>query len=123
VSRPTVEDLLGQHPGEPTRPVAGRVFEARQIAQLRGVRSNAELPVNRLDEVAPLAPGATTLLEDALRSGRLSARGLHRIRRVARTIADLQGAPHELSAAHVAMALSLRVDGPLVSPTSRALAG
>jgi magnesium chelatase family protein len=123
VSRPTVEDLLGQHPGESTRAVAARVVEARDLARLRGIRSNAELPVSRLDEVAPLAPGATTLLEGALRSGRLSARGLHRIRRVARTIADLQDAPHELSAAHVAMALSLRVDGPLVSPTPRALAG
>jgi magnesium chelatase family protein len=73
--------------------------------------------------VAPLATGATNHLEDALRSGRLSARGLHRVRRVARTVADLQGAPLEVSAGHVAMALNLRVDGPLVSPASRAMAG
>jgi magnesium chelatase family protein len=123
VSRPTVEDLLGQHPGEPTRAVAARVLEARQLAGLRGVRTNAHLPVDRLDEGAPLAEGATSLLEEALRTGRLSARGLHRVRRVARTVADLQGAPHELTASHVAMALSLRVDSPLVSPGTRALAG
>jgi magnesium chelatase family protein len=123
VSRPTVEDLLGHHPGEPTSAVAARVRDARRLAADRGVRSNAELPVDRLDVVAPLAAGATNLLEDALRSGRLSARGLHRVRRVARTVADLQGAPLEVSAGHVAMALNLRVDGPLVSPTSRAMAG
>jgi magnesium chelatase family protein len=99
------------------------VLEVRDLAVCRGVRCNAELPADRLDEVAPLAPGATRLLEDALRAGRLSARGLHRVWRVARTIADLQGAPHELSAAAVAMALNLRVDGPSVSPSARALAG
>jgi magnesium chelatase family protein len=123
VGRPTVEDLLGQHPGEPSRAVAARVLAAREIAAVRGVGANAELPARRLDDVAPLAPEAGRLLEDALRTGRLSARGLHRVRRVARTIADLQGAPAELTAAHVAMALNLRVDGPAVSPTDRALAG
>jgi magnesium chelatase family protein len=123
VGRPTVEDLLGQHPGEPSRAVAARVLAAREIAAVRGVGANAELPARRLDDVAPLAPEAGRLLEDALRTGRLSARGLHRVRRVARTIADLQGAPAELTAAHVAMALNLRVDGPAVSPTNRALAG
>jgi magnesium chelatase family protein len=123
VGRPTVEDLLSQQPGESSSSVAARVLEARDLAVLRGVRCNAELPVARLDEVAPLAPEAATLLEEALRSGRLSARGLHRVRRVARTIADLQGAPDQVGAAHVAMALSLRVDGPLVAPSSQALAG
>jgi magnesium chelatase family protein len=123
VARPTVADLLGHARGEPSAAVAARVVEARDIALLRGVRTNAELPVSRLDEVAPLADGATALLEEALRSGRLSARGLHRVRRVARTIADLQGAPHEVSTAHVAMALSLRVDAPGVTPATRALAG
>jgi magnesium chelatase family protein len=123
VGRPTVEDLMGQHPGEPSRAVAARVLEARHIAAGRGFGTNAGLPVPLLDDVAPLAPDAATLLEDALRTGRLSARGLHRVRRVARTIADLQGAPHELSAAHVAMALSLRVDGPSVSPMAGRMAG
>jgi magnesium chelatase family protein len=123
VSRPTVEDLLGHDRGEPSATVAARVIEARALAALRGVRTNAELPAHRLDEVAPLSQGATRLLEDALRSGRLSARGLHRVRRVARTVADLQGAPHELSTAHVAIALGLRVDAPGTSPVAQAVAG
>jgi magnesium chelatase family protein len=123
VNRPTVEDLLGHEPGEASAPVAERVREAREIAHERGVHANAALPVKRLDELAPLTGDATRLLEDALRAGRLSARGLHRVRRVARTIADLQGAPVEISSAHVAMALSLRVDGPSVTPALRAVAG
>jgi magnesium chelatase family protein len=81
------------------------------------------VPAHRLDEVAPLAPEAATLLEGALRSGRLSARGLHRVRRVARTIADLHGGPHEVSAADAAMALSLRVDGPVVTPMASGVSG
>ncbi len=123
VNRPTVEDLLSHDRGESSAAVAARVVEARDLAIMRGVRANSELPVDRLDAVAPLADGATTLLEEALRSGRLSARGLHRVHRVARTVADLQGAPHMLSAAHVAIALGLRIDAPGVTPASRALAG
>ncbi|PZS23327.1 MAG: AAA family ATPase, partial [Acidimicrobiales bacterium] len=65
--------------------------------------------VNRLDEVAPLDEAAARLLERRLRAGALSARGLHRVRRVARTLADLDGAPRRVGVAHVAGALELRV--------------
>ena len=82
--------------------------------------TNAAIPVDRLDELAPLAPEAGDVLAQALKSGRLSARGLHRVRRVARTVADLQGAPHEVTAAHIATALSLRSDAG-VTPDTRAL--
>jgi magnesium chelatase family protein len=111
VHRPSAEDLFTPTAGESSSAVAERVRFARDLAVRRGVRTNAALAANRLDEVAPLDEAATSLLLDALRSGRLSARGLHRVRRVARTIADLDGAPHHLGLAHVATALSLRVDG------------
>lgn len=123
VSRPTVDDLLGRERGESSAAVAARVVEARERARARGVLANARLPVKRLDEVAPLSDDATKLLEEALRTGRLSARGLHRVRRVARTIADLEGALSPVGASHVAMALGLRVDAPGVAPSMRALAG
>ena len=90
--------------------VAARVAEARALAAQRGVRANAELPPARLDEVAPLAPEAWQVLERRLRSGALSARGLHRVRRVARTVADLAGAGHEVGEEHVCAALELRVE-------------
>jgi magnesium chelatase family protein len=123
VTKPSVEDLMGSQPGEPSADVAARVVAARNLALDRGVRANGQLPVDRLDEVAPLSGEARSLLEATLRSGRLSARGLHRVRRVARTIADLDGAPSELSAAHVALALSLRADTTGVPVGSQALAG
>jgi magnesium chelatase family protein len=110
VQRPEVDDLFGPARGEPSAAVAERVREVRALAEARGVRSNAALPASRLDAVAPLSDDATRLLEGVLRSGRLSARGLHRVRRVARTIADLDGAPLRIEAAHVAAGLGLRVD-------------
>jgi magnesium chelatase family protein len=116
VERPSADELFGQARGEPSAAVAERVLAVRDLAVLRGVRANAALPAKRLDEVAPLEDAATTVLLEALRAGRLSARGLHRVRRVARTIADLDGAPHTVSAAHVATALSLRVDTPGAPP-------
>jgi magnesium chelatase family protein len=62
-----------------------------------------------LDAAAPLTDGATNVLESALRAGRLSGRGVSRVRAVARTIADLR---HErlVDAEHVALALNLRTD-------------
>jgi len=121
VTRPSVTDLMGHDRSEPSAAVRARVLEARARAQQRGVGTNAAIPVDRLDELAPLGAGAADVLAQALRSGRLSARGLHRVRRVARTVADLQGDTEALTAAHVATALSLRSDAAGSASGSRAL--
>jgi magnesium chelatase family protein len=111
VDRPEVSELLptsGQaEPGESSKAVAARVSAVRAISQARGVTVNAAIPAARLEELAPLTPEARGLLETRLRQGRLSARGLHRIRRVARTIADLGGreGPVELTDVHAALVL------------------
>ena len=110
VSRPDAGSVLGGPPGEATAPVAARVAGARELARARGIRCNAELPGPLLDELAPLAPGAGRLLEQRLRSGLLSARGLHRVRRVARTVADLAGEPGPVAEDHVCLALGLRAE-------------
>lgn len=123
VGKPTVEDLFGSARGEPSAPVAERVAAVRELARGRGVGSNAELPTRVLDEVAPLTDAAAALLKDVLRAGRLSARGLHRVRRVARTIADLAGDGIEIDDHHVATALILRVDGLSGRPPHQVLAG
>jgi magnesium chelatase family protein len=108
VSRPEASTLLSGPPGEGSAVVAERVAAARARARERGVRCNAELPAGRLDEVAPLSPAASTLLEFKLRAGTLSGRGLHRVRRVARTLADLAGAGLVVGEEHVCLALGLR---------------
>lgn len=79
----------GGFTGESTATVAARVVAARRRAGARGVRANADIPAAALDALAPLTPAARHVLEVRLRQGRLSARGLHRVRRVAATLADL----------------------------------
>ncbi len=90
--------------------VARRVAAARSLAAARGVACNAARAAGRLDDVAPLEPAARRLLEARLRQGRLSARGLHRVRRVARTLADLAGRDGPLTSDDVYSALALRAD-------------
>jgi magnesium chelatase family protein len=103
-----VDQLMSGTPGEPTSVVAARVAAARVLAAVRGVRCNAELAGSELEQVAPLAPRARELLARRLQSGVLSARGLVRVWRVARTIADLEGGAELLEEEHVAEALQLR---------------
>lgn len=110
VSRPDVAELLGGPAGETSATVGERVASARAVAADRGVRANAELPAARLDHVAPLSQAAWRVLEWRLRAGTLSARGLHRVRRVARTLADLDGAPAVVGEEHVCGALELRAE-------------
>jgi magnesium chelatase family protein len=61
-----------------------------------------------LEETVRMSPEAAALLERRLRSGVLSARGFHRVRRVARTIADLDRVGAVVGELQVAEALSLR---------------
>jgi magnesium chelatase family protein len=110
VQRPAVDELLGSNHGERTSAVRQRVLEARAMASARGVPYNAEIPAHRLDELAPLTTGAEALLRRELELDRLTGRGLHRIRRVARTLADLRGGNHVVDEGVVSTALSLRID-------------
>jgi len=110
VLRPTALELLDSPPGEASATVAERVAAARAMARDRGVRCNAQLAPAALDDAAPLGAGARNLLHAAVADGRLSARGLQRVRRVALTLADLSGACGALTEATVAQALQLRAD-------------
>ena len=114
VHRPGVDELLGGAGGECSAVVAARVGRARARSAARGLRVNAEIPAHRLDELAPLTWGARALLRRELELGRLSARGLHRLRRVARTLVDLASdGDHRddvIDEGAVATAIQLRVD-------------
>lgn len=108
LARPDPDELLATSRGEPSAAAAERVAAARALAGDRGVPANAELPAGALDELAPLTAPARALLEGYVRAGHLSGRGLHRVRRVARTVADLDGGPPVVDDRHVAEALALR---------------
>jgi magnesium chelatase family protein len=115
VDRPDVGDLLAEDSArlasvESTAVVAQRVGAARRLATARGVACNAALPSSQLDVNAPLERDARQLLEARLRQGRLSARGLHRVRRVARTLADLGGRDGPIGLDDVHAALVLRAE-------------
>jgi magnesium chelatase family protein len=110
----TAADLILPPPAEGSREVAQRVARARTIQSERyaaigqpQLRTNAAVHGPLLEELArPDAPGLA-LLRDAAEAMRLSARGYHRVLRVARTIADLDGADR-VGRVHLAEALSYR---------------
>jgi magnesium chelatase family protein len=116
VERLPAADLFAAETGESSAVVAARVATARALARERGVRSNAAIESYRLDELAPLDPKATDLLRRRVNQSALSARGLDRVRRVARTLADLQQIEGPVTAESAAAALELRAGG-------RAMAG
>jgi magnesium chelatase family protein len=102
-------------PAEGSAEVAVRVGRARRLQTERyaahGIRSNAEADGELLDAVAtPDEPGRR-LMAQAAEAMRLSARGFHRVLRVARTIADLAGG-ERVGRIHVAEALSYRRQAP-----------
>jgi magnesium chelatase family protein len=108
-------DLSLPPPAEGSAEVAARVADAREIqtkryaaaAPDRTVRTNAEADGELLEAVAAPDADGRKLLTDAATRMRLSARGYHRVLRVARTLADLDGAP-AVRRIHVAEALSYR---------------
>lgn len=108
-------DLLLPPPAETSAEVKARVeaARARQAARYAGtpVRTNAEADGQVLEEAAMLDCDARQLLHRAAEAMKLSARGFHRMLRVARTIADL-AASEAVTRAHVAEALSFRRQPP-----------
>jgi magnesium chelatase family protein len=102
---------LESRSAEPSAAIRDRVCRARIRAAARrpdlpGFR-NANLSPGELDPISSLEPGAHRLLATAVERLGLSVRALHRSLKVARTVADLEGAP-AIGSAHVAEALSYR---------------
>jgi magnesium chelatase family protein len=111
----SASDLILPPPTEGSAEVALRVAAARDIqraryhaAGLSGINTNASAPAAVLEAVARPDKQGLALLHDAAETMRLSARGYHRVLRVARTLADLDGA-EAIGRLHLAEALSYRV--------------
>lgn len=96
--------------GTSTEQMRAQVLAARsrQVARQGATTPNSRLSGRQLDKLAPMDDDARTLLSQAMTELGLSARAYDKIRRVSRTIADLEGAG-ELTAAHVGEAVGYRL--------------
>ncbi|KIN75088.1 Competence protein ComM [Sulfitobacter noctilucae] len=97
--------------------VAARVAEARAVQLARfdgrsGLSVNADAQGDVLEEIATPDADARDLLNRVAERFHLSARGYHRVIRVARTIADLDGS-EDVRKPHIAEAVSFRVASPV----------
>jgi len=97
----------GGERGEPTAAVKQRVYYARERMLARGGKVNALLGTRELDKHCPLTLQDAEFLESALHQLGLSIRAYHRIIKVARTIADLEG-QSAIARPHLAEALGYR---------------
>jgi magnesium chelatase family protein len=106
-----ISDMTAGPAGESSGEVRARVLGARDRQLERGLkkaRVNAQLQGKALDRVCALEDEGRRLLERSAEKLHLSARGFHRVLKVARTIADLAGAEH-IAVDHLAEALQYRL--------------
>lgn len=113
----TAADLILPSAGEGSAEVAARVAEARRLQNVRfaalgmpHIATNAACPAPVLEEIAKPDNAGLSLLRDAADTMRLTARAYHRVLKVARTLADLDGEA-KIGRLHLAEALSYRARG------------
>ena len=113
------EDLWAKPAASDDDALRHAVAAARQRQMRRAGKANAGLDSREIERYCVLEPSATTLLRRAAKRFGLSARAVHRLRKVARTVADLAGA-QAIATAHVAEALGYRaLDGETPSAGER----
>lgn len=115
----TKTELLEKPPGETSQSIRDRVSRARQIQSDRFSQSaafcNAQMSVNDIDQHTQLDDEGRQMFERAIDHFNLSARAFHRLLKVARTIADLEGT-NRILPQHVAEALQYRPSDQLIDP-------
>jgi len=113
VPRVDFDKLTGDQRGEPSAAVRERVQAARdrQTARFEGTQllSNADMGTREVQELVKLDAEGETLIRSAMRQLQLSARAYHRVLKLSRTIADLEGS-EAVQAHHLAEALQYRTE-------------
>ncbi len=105
-------DIAKKQKGEPSAVIRKRVMNARKIQEKRfidytGIHCNAQMTERMLHLFAEPDDASMRILETAMERLRLSARAYSRILKVARTIADIDGA-EQITSQHIAEAISYR---------------
>ncbi len=101
------DELLGARDGEASAVVAARVLIARERALRRQGAANAELSAAGIDMHCALDDSSRALLQRAAQRLGWTGRGLHRVLKISRTIADLAGS-ESVHATHIAEAMQWR---------------
>ncbi|PWF23042.1 YifB family Mg chelatase-like AAA ATPase [Corticimicrobacter populi] len=104
---PQDAEWLALPAGEASRCVAERVLSCRNRQTARQGCSNAMLSAGRIESLCPLQASAQSMLRQAMQRWRWSARAVHRVLRVARTVADLEGRS-QIDDTHLAEAIRYR---------------
>ncbi len=104
--------LAEQRAGEPSEAIRERVDRARLVQRERfakrpGIYANAHMAPRDIRAFCRVSEGADALLRTAITRLGMSARGYHRVLKIARTVADLDGAG-ELAPKHVSEAIQYR---------------
>ncbi len=111
VPRVDYQKLSDQRSGETSETIRARVEQARQIQieRFKGTRlvNNADMTPKEIRQYCILDETGSSLMKTAMRQLRLTARGYHRVLKLARTIADLAGEP-AIKTDHLAEALQYR---------------
>jgi len=103
----TPDELGARTEGEPSSAIAQRVGAAHAIQLARQGKSNQQLGTREIDRLCRLDGPSERLLRQSMTAFHWSARGYHRVLRVARTIADLAGAA-AIGQAHLSEAIQYR---------------
>ncbi len=111
VRRPVLSELSAKQPEETSAQIRSRVEKTQRVQQQRfqgtEILYNSQIPVGAMEQWCSLEPEGEQLLKESFERLELTARGYYRIIRVARTIADMEGAD-QINRAHIQESILFR---------------